>query len=127
MGRGSTRERSPSAWPSDSVGRVRSGVELGRPTRFNPLLGGEEARIQIAHRHWVIPTQYHLNKSIILLIETIEDVRSELLRTKRLPDGGQDVREGPDLVEVGHRRRVQFLHCSQLRRICMAQTVDCEA
>jgi hypothetical protein len=56
----------------------------------------------------------HLHQAIIFFIETVDDVGGEFGITKRLANGGQRVREFPNLVVVVRDAQVQLLALAKL-------------
>jgi hypothetical protein len=77
--------------------------------RLHTLFGEKKARVELMSHHRSSAFIDHLNKTIILLIETIDDVRGEFGVGERLPNGCHRISERLDLVVVGCGRLIKFL------------------
>lgn len=65
-------------------------------------------------RHGSSTGRNYLNKGIIIAVKTIEEEGDEFFVSERLPDGGENVREILDLVEVRRSREIMFLEGREL-------------
>jgi hypothetical protein len=85
-------------------------------TSLHTLLSIEQALVQLmrGHRRSGSALIDHLHQAVIFFIEAVDDVGGEFGITKGLANGGQRVREFPNLVVVVRDAQVQLLALAKL-------------
>jgi hypothetical protein len=76
-------------------------IPLSRAARSNALFSVEQTRVEITWCHRIITMINSFKAGVIVFVQTIEDVRGELIITKRLSNGSESICQTFGLVEEG--------------------------
>jgi hypothetical protein len=82
-------------------------------TGVDTLLSGEKARVEVPRGH-SLTTPHRLDQVVVVLVKSMKNEVRELRVAERLPNSGQSVSQGLDLVEVDMRGGVKLFALMEL-------------
>ena len=100
-------ERLAATTPTE--GTMRRGVGTSGAAGSDALFSSKKTRIELTWLDWGFSAINIFHKRVIASIQSIENVRRELLRAQRLTDGSECVRESLDFVEEGSNGNLMLL------------------